>query len=128
MSKKIISFIVVYICVSSCSMAENLGFKVPDHDTESLLMKNLDISLVDFLTAYRSKDLTQKRFAQMYLIGLLDATEGSIWCEYSKILPHFIEEYIPIGFKNADDLQLKKRASETILSTMSEYFPCKKTQ
>src|SRR2546427_1932773 len=35
-----------------------------------------------FFSAYMSKEVPERRYAEMYLLGVLDATEGRAWCDY----------------------------------------------
>ena len=72
-----------------------------------------------------SKDVSQRHLAEMFLIGVLDSTEGKLWCGYKIALPGSIQELIYIGFKKESEHSLKRRASEIIISIMSKKLPCK---
>ena len=124
--KKIISFTVIYIFIASCSMADSLGVKIPDYDKERLLIKNLNLTFEDFLSAYLGDDLTQRHLAEMYLIGVLDANEGKKWCSYKEILPITLVEFLHGGLKDRNKEPFKnQRASEVILDFMLKFSPCK---
>ena len=86
---------------------------------------NLDLSAKEFWRSYMSKDVQERRLAEMYLSGAVDSTEGSIWCDYSLALPGSILEQIYIGFKKASEPELKMRASTLIALILSKKLPCK---
>ncbi|MBL1259900.1 MAG: hypothetical protein COB33_010585 [Thiotrichaceae bacterium] len=72
-----------------------------------------------------SKNTGQRHLAEMFLIGVLDSTEGESWCGYKVALPGSIQELIYIGFKKESEQSLNRRASEIIISIMSQKLPCK---
>ena len=72
-----------------------------------------------------SKDVGQRRLAEMYLIGVLDSTEKKNWCGYNIVLPSSIEEGIYIGFKKQSPAALNRRASEIISSILAKRLPCR---
>ena len=117
--------LLIYSSVISCSVADSVGIEISEDNNERLLTNNIDFTVSSFLVAYFGKDLFYRRLAEMYLIGVLDATEGRIWCSYNDLLSHSIEELIYSGFKE-DKRQFPKdgRASDAILSIMSEISPC----
>lgn len=96
------------------------------HDTKQRLsINNLNFTGTKFFDAYMSKDVSQRHLAEMFLIGVLDSTEGKLWCGYKIALPGSIQELIYIGFKKESEHSLKRRASEIIISIMSKKLPCK---
>ena len=124
---KLCLFILFYIFTISCSSAENVeSIKMPSHNQERLLINNLDLSVGQFKAAYYGNDLTQRRFAEMYLIGVLDLSEGTEWCAYNTLLPHTISELLYSGFNEYDWSFTKNgRASVAITSIISKFSPCK---
>ncbi len=72
-----------------------------------------------------SKEVSQRRLAEMYLIGVLDSTEGKVWCGYDVALPGSIQEQVYIGFKKMDVGLADKRASDVIAAILSKKLPCK---
>lgn len=123
---KICSIIVFFLYAASCVSAQNdtTGIKIPSDDKERLLIRNLKLSVSDFLKAYMSSDLNQRRFAEMYLIGVLNASKGKEWCGYKGLLPTSIQEEIYIGFKY-NKVSQQQEASNAIISIMSKTLPCK---
>lgn len=94
-------------------------------DKQRLSIDNLNFAGSDFIEAYMSKDVTQRRLAEMYLVGVLDSTEGKAWCSYNIALPGSIQEQVYIGLKKESPVSLDRRASEVISSILSKKLPCK---
>ncbi|MDR0673380.1 MAG: hypothetical protein LBF93_06925 [Zoogloeaceae bacterium] len=42
----------------------------------------VNLSLKRFLASYRSEDEAERGAAHAFLLGALDATEGTVWCSY----------------------------------------------
>ena len=125
---RLFSTLLFYLCVVSCSDAQNnnTGIKVLNHDKGRLLINNLDLDFSGFLNAYLSDDISQRRLAEMYLIGVLDTNEGKLWCGYGDLLPITLVEFLHGGLvdKNKEPFT-QQRASDVILSFMSKFSPCK---
>lgn len=96
----------------------------PLHESQSLIIENKDLSALDFWTVYRSKNAGERRFAEMYLLGVIDATEGRDWCGYKTIKTITIDEAVYMGFKKLERGQLEKRASTVIRQILAGKFPC----
>lgn len=97
----------------------------PIADTQRLIIENNNLSAEAFFSAYMSKNLTERRYAEMYLLGVLDATEGRAWCDYQRFKTITLGEVIYSGFKKADAKQLSARAAYVITDILSQHFPCK---
>jgi hypothetical protein len=111
--------------MSSYAHAETkLARKIPD--SQSLVIENNNLSAEDFFSAFTSKNTEEKRYAQMYLLGVLDATEGISWCDYRLVKTISLEERVYEGLKKLDSNQLKKRASIVIASILKNRIPCKR--
>ncbi|MET1254205.1 Rap1a/Tai family immunity protein [Aliikangiella maris] len=120
--------LVLTIGVTGCAQAGGGGIKMTVSDQQSLAIENLSLIAKDFWQAYRSDDVSKRRLAEMYLIGVLDSTEGEKWCGYKIALPHSVLDQIHIGFKNASKEMMDDRASNTINKIMSNILPCKETK
>jgi hypothetical protein len=115
----------ICLCLLSCSSAQNQSIKIPNDERQRLPIEHLNFIGSNFIKAYMSKDVNQRRLAEMYLIGVLDSTEGKTWCGYDIALPGSIQEQIYLGFKKAPKNSLNRRASEIIKSILSNKLPCK---
>jgi hypothetical protein len=108
----------------SCA-AQEPPIKLPTDDKQRVFIENVDFNGDGFFRAYMGMDLTQRRFAEMYLMGVLDSTEGITWCGYKVALSGSIQELIYMGFRDADASLLNQRASKIITNIMSAKLPCK---
>ncbi|TLM78989.1 Rap1a/Tai family immunity protein [Microbulbifer harenosus] len=113
--------------IISCD-AQSQSIKIPSDEKQRLSIENLNFKGSDFLSAYMSRDMQQRRLAEMYLSGVLDSTEGIFWCGYKVALPGSIQEQVYVALKSADQTTLNKRASEIITSALSEKLPCKEEE
>jgi hypothetical protein len=96
----------------------------PTHESQSLIIENNNLSALDFYALYTSKQANERRLAELYLLGVVDATEGKDWCGYKTIQTITVDEAIYTGFKKLDKSELAKRASTVIRQILSSKFPC----
>lgn len=127
--KKIANAIFV-ICLGMCTVALNQAsaqskLLKPIPESQSLIIENNNMSAADFYAAYSGKDVVARRHAEMYLLGVLDATEGLDWCDYRTIQTITVDEAIFTGFKKLDGSKMKLRASAVIRQVLASKFKCK---
>ncbi len=80
-----------------------------------------------FAQAWFSKNNERERIkADMYLLGVLDTTEGKTWCGYNRLLPSSIHEKLYASFENLSADKAKLRASKVISDAMTKFMPCDK--
>ncbi|HAT2207631.1 TPA: hypothetical protein I8271_002242 [Kluyvera intermedia] len=80
-----------------------------------------------FANAWFSKTNERERIkAEMYLLGVMDATEGKVWCSYRRLLPSSAHENLSSRFANLTPQERKTRASALIVASLAAIFPCKK--
>lgn len=117
-----------YSCTSSTIYAEITGVKVATNPQQRLIIENLNLSGKKFFSAYMSKDVQQRQFAEMYLAGVLDSGENKLWCGYNIALPHSLQEVIYLGFKNQSPESLNRRASVVINEILASKLACRATK
>lgn len=100
-------------------------FLMPIHESQSLIIENNNLSAADFYSAYISKNTAERRYAEMYLLGVIDSSEGVDWCDYKSVKTITIDEAIFTGFKKLDTDATKTRASTIIKKILSIKFRCK---
>lgn len=116
------------ITLSSCSMAMENTIKIPVSDSQRMIADNLTVTVKSLSKAYMSSDLEQRRLAEMYVIGVLDSTEGQSWCGFNVASPDAIQEQVFAALRKAAKASPEKRASTAIESHLTELLPCKDTQ
>ena len=125
----VLFFLGMFIFVStSCVAFQNSGIQIPQQKNQRLIINNLNLSGNDFYSAYTSENIAQRHLAEMYLAGVLDATEGKLWCGYHIALPGSIQEQIYLGFKKQHRDSLDRRASNVISEILQKILPCRSSQ
>ena len=116
------------IMLSSCSSLDSHAIVLPDSETQRSFTLNLSISTQELYEAYMSRDVNQRRLAEMYVAGVLDSTEGKVWCGYKIVSPGAIQEQVFLGLKETLKNNPKLRASDAIRVKLEKLLPCKESQ
>lgn len=96
-------------------------------DTDLLTGFDINMSSERFAKAWLSKTNERERIkAEMYFLGVMDATEGKAWCSYQRLLPSSAHEQLYSRFANLTSQERKTRASTLIVESLSDVLPCKK--
>ena len=127
------SFFVIVLLVLSSPVSHANENAIPS-DLELLAIDGITINSVNltakhFFKSYMSDSADERRSAELYLLGVMDATEGKSWCDYRTFKPDTLRGRIFEGFKKLENRRLNERASkaiEDILSQLNQYHPCKK--
>lgn len=100
-----------------------LAKKLPDSQ-RAFIDGAIELPAEKFFSAYTSKNIADRRYAEVYLLGALEATEGISWCSYRRFKTGTIAESIFEGFKKLNEIEKNKRAAKVIISILSRDFPC----
>jgi len=123
---RLISHAICSLCIGFCMHAHaETRLAQPIPDSQSLLNDNNNLPAGEFFSAYLSSNIAERRYAQMYLLGVLDATGGISWCDYRLAKTISLEEQVYEGLKKADANQLQKRAALVITGILKDRLPCK---
>lgn len=78
-----------------------------------------------FLQAWLDKNNEQERLkANMYLLGIMDATEGKAWCSYQIALPNSLRESVYSYFKKLPEQRKQESAAVLITEALAQDLPC----
>lgn len=116
------------ITLSSFSMASDNTMKIPETNSQRIISGNLAVTTKSLFKAYMSPDLEQRRLAEMYVIGVLDSTEGQSWCGFNIASPDAIQEQVYAALQKSVKTSAETRASTAIESHLTELLPCKEAQ
>lgn len=116
------------ITLSSCSVANENSISIPEGESQRMIAANRSVTTETLLTAYMNSNVEQRRLAEMYVIGVLDSTEGESWCGFKIASPDAIQEQVYVALKKGITTSPKKRASIVITSHLKGLLPCKDTQ
>lgn len=101
-------------------------FAEPPHAT-IITVDSVNLSAADFLPEFISQSPERRAAARLYLLGVLDSTEGKTWCSYSQIKTVTINEFVFEYLQKQSAEKLKMRASVLIEEALNRHFPCKDT-
>ena len=135
---KINLFAIALLFIASLAEAQTGNYSYPDatalpqDDTSNLLRDpglltgyDLNLRAARFTSAWLSQTNERERIkADMYLLGVVDASEGKAWCKGHPILPNTIYEFLYSRFAHLSEQEGKRRASEIITDGMGELSPC----
>lgn len=110
-------FISLALILCSCANADNPSVEPIHEDSVNLSAK---IFLKDFV----SQDQNIRKTARIYLLGVLDATEGKSWCDYKTLKTVSLNEFIFEKLKKLPPKELERRAAAVIEESLHELFPC----
>ncbi|WP_202757713.1 Rap1a/Tai family immunity protein [Delftia acidovorans] len=96
----------------------------PTADSQRLIIENNNLTAQAFFSAYMSKEVPERRYAEMYLLGVLDATEGRAWCDYRHLKTITLAEVLHSSLRSMDARQRATRAAHVITDILAKQFPC----
>ncbi|WP_338847164.1 Rap1a/Tai family immunity protein [Massilia sp. W12] len=97
----------------------------PIAEQQRLNIENNNLTTEEFLSAYMSKNIMERRYAEMFLLGVMEAGEGRDWCDYRKFKTVTVNEEIYSGLQGLSMGQRKERAASILISILRKQFPCK---
>lgn len=74
------------------------------------------------------RQVRQRYFVDGYLAGIVDATEGTVWCDPRTAPPHEIDAEILWAIKDMPRDQLKARAAPVVISVLVKKYPCSRKE
>ncbi|MCL2894487.1 Rap1a/Tai family immunity protein [Brenneria tiliae] len=87
---------------------------------------DVNLSGTDFLRAWTAQNDNQARQqADMYLLGVFDATEGKSWCSYNVLKSLTLSEIVFSYFKKLPAERLQERAAHLIEEALIQNNSCK---
>ena len=93
-----------------------------------LTVDSVNLRAEQFFKSYMSDDPRERENAELYLLGVMDATEGKSWCDYRTFKTITLRERIFEEFKKLDSRRLNERASKVIQDILSRRYPCGRTK
>ncbi len=98
-----------------------------DNDSvpSSLNQDSVNLTTGEFYHSFISKDIQKRDKYRLYLLGVLDATEGKIWCDYSTVKTVSIRELLYEEMKKLSEEELQERAAHKIKEILSKKLACR---
>lgn len=95
---------------------------------DEITVDSVNLSGRDFFKSYMSMIPKERANAELYLLGVMDATEGRSWCNYRTFKTITLRERVFLEFKEMDVGKLNERASKIVEEILSHRYPCKKAK
>jgi hypothetical protein len=117
------------IClISSTSFACDDSICLPGNEKQRLNALNYSLITGRIFNAYMSSDVNQRRLAEMYVVGVIDSSEGVSWCGFDIASPDAINEQVFESLKDSMKTNPQGRAANAIKSRLEELLPCKRAE
>lgn len=94
--------------------------------TEKINADSINLTAGEFFEAFTSTDIAEREKAKIYLLGVMDATEGNSWCDYRTFKTVTLRERIYVEFKKLPQDQLNQRAAKIIERILSQRYTCER--
>ncbi len=99
-----------------------VSFELVERD--GIMVNSANLTAQHFFKSSMSEVADERRSAKLYLLGVLDATEGKSWCGYQTFHAGTLRERVFEEFEKLDSHRLNERASKVIEDILSQRFPC----
>lgn len=106
----------------NCFGGDSITLK--DFNIDDITSTSVNLSTKRFLISLTSDDIQRRNNAKIYLLGILDATEGKSWCDYRTFKTITLQEAIYQNMKDLSEAELQERAADKILGILAKKFPC----
>lgn len=114
-----LNYLALFLCIAGCSRVVQANDHVNMIDGD-----NVNLTAERFLADFASKNAPVRTAAHLYLLGVLDASEGRDWCSYSKLKTASIDDFIFDNLRKKPPEALKARAANLIVEALNKSFPC----
>lgn len=95
---------------------------------ETRVFNTISVSGQAWLDDIESKDDNRIARSKNYLTGVLDASEGKVWCSYALVKPHILLASIYEKLKARPARDLQQRAAYLIEEELKNQRPCPKSR
>lgn len=84
----------------------------------------VNLPAATLVAAMASRDAQMNQRAKMYLLGIFDATEGVVWCDYSRFKTVSLREYVYEALRKRVEANSAERAATAVREALRELSPC----
>lgn len=113
--------------ITSAGIADSGEALPKEFNKEVLRNSHGPISVKNIDVALRSGDKAEQKLAHLYIYGVLDATEGTLWCNNptEPIGPGGIKELAGYAIRKSLKENADARAASVIIEQFKKTSPCK---
>jgi hypothetical protein len=116
---KWLAVFVIGFCTLSAIASDDV--KLPKNDKERLYDLNQTLSVKALLNAYMSDDKFQRRLAEAFALGALNATQDIVWCNSGVLSPDAFREQVYTALKQHQD----DAAAYVLVNHFAKFLPCR---
>jgi hypothetical protein len=117
----------LFVSTGAMSQEEKPVYKTINSN-QSLIIENTNLSAKQYLEAIVSGSFEERKYSEMYLLGVLHSTEGEVWCDYKTYKTITIDEILFVEMKKLPENEINKRAALVIKDILKKQFPCRITK
>jgi hypothetical protein len=77
-----------------------------------------------FLSLYLSDNPEDRRFAEFFMVGVVQATEGKGWCDAKKLKTDTLLSALHTPLLKLDESKCNERAADVISHLLHDFSPC----
>ena len=114
-------FLAISLLVSLSSAVESAQRSA---EPDRITVDSVNLTAQHFFKSFMSDVPDERKNAELYLLGVMDVTEGKSWCDYRTFKTITLRERIFEEFKKLDSGQFNERASKVIENILSQRYPC----
>ena len=115
-----------YVFIGTSRLSADDGKKNSKVTTQYQIAEDsVNLTVDAFYSSFTSPSESTRQKAMIYLIGVLDATEGKSWCDYHTLKTISIREYLFEYIKKLPKHRLNERASKVIEEALNKAFNCR---
>jgi hypothetical protein len=96
----------------------------PAAEPQPLTRTSVGASVDTFYRSFSSPDEATRDKADLYLLGVMDLTEGKVWCEYRKFKTVTLREVVGEYIKKLPRHRFSERAAVVIEEALKTELPC----
>lgn len=93
-------------------------------EVDKITVDSVNLTAQHFFKSYVSNDASERENAELYLLGVMDTTEGKSWCDYRTFKTITLRERIFEEFKKLDRSRFNERASTVIEDILRQRYSC----
>ena len=122
-------FVLLILAIASVqAAATGNGDATAQQTQRTLSPESVRLTAGEFFTAWKSQSEKERYDAEIYLLGVMDTTEGTVWCSYSRFKTISLHTTVYEYIKKLPEERLKESASSIIIEALSEFSNlCKKS-
>lgn len=113
------------VSANTFAQAEKSMYFKSKNLNQSLIIENTNLTAMQYFNALMSGSNEERRYSEMYLLGVLDSSEGEVWCDYKTYKTITIDEILFVEMKKLSGNGLSERASIVIKDILKNKFPCR---